>query len=188
MIRFQSLLHPVRTYVARRRVQSMQLDPEDFGESNWNIIEKIWNSRVIVDSSTDLQHPPRSTMATRKFGPPEAMDGLLSTHIIPLSTRAEAEALSLTLLDRIKPQGKVTVQGQRPLEGVDLRGASNVRALERDWMGVGVTGREFIIVAVVENVAFGIGYWYLEVGWNLDRFTQVAQLQVDKIRSRVVAT
>jgi hypothetical protein len=168
----------------------MQLDPTDFGEQSWKIEERIWNSRVIVDSSTDPQHPSRSTMATRKFGSPEAIEGLLSTHIIPLPSKAQAEALSVTLLDRIRPNpdSQVTGQSQRVLEGVDLKGASSVRAVERQIVGMGMTGREFIIVGAVENVAFGVAYENLEAGWTQERFLEVAQLQADKIRRRVVAT
>ena len=72
-------------------------------------------------------------------------------------------------------------------EGIDLKGASSVRALEKDTVGMGMTGRDLYIVAVVDNVAFGVGYGNLGDGSTQDRFVGVAQLQADKIRSKLAA-
>ena len=62
-----------------------------------------------------------------------------------------------------------------------------MRALEKDTVGMGMTGRDLYIVAVVDNVAFGVGYGNLGDGWTQDRFVGVAQLQADKIRSKLAA-
>jgi hypothetical protein len=166
----------------------MQLDPAELGEKDWRVLkEKIWSSRVIIDSSTDPLHAPNSTTAARQFGVSfDALEGLW-THIIPLPSRAQAEALSVTLLHRIKPNpdSVVTVASERRIDGVTLRGASSVRALEETTVGRGMTGRILSIVAVVNNVAFGIGYGCLGDGWTLDRFAGVAQLQAHKIYAQV---
>jgi hypothetical protein len=128
-------------------------------------------------------------MATRQFGTAaESLEGLW-THIIPLPSRAQAEALSVTLLHRIRPNpdSEVTEVNRRQLDGIDLRGTSSVLALEKDTVGMGMTGRDFYIVGVVNNVAFGVGYGSLGDGWAQDRFVAIAQLQADKIHSQVVA-
>jgi hypothetical protein len=167
----------------------MQLDPAEFGEQGWRVLkEGIRSSRVIIDSSTDPQRAPTSTTATRQFGvSSDALEGLW-THIIPLPSRAQAEALSVTLLRRIQPNPNsvVTEVSERWLNEVNLRGTSNVIALEKGTVGLGMTGRVLWIVAVVNNVAFGIGYGCLGDGWTLDRFVGVAQLQADKIRAHVL--
>jgi len=128
-------------------------------------------------------------MAARQFGAGvEALEGLW-THIIPLDTKTQAEALSATLLDRIQPNpdSKVPVLNRRKLDGVDLRGTSSVKATETgtvctDKVGLGLTGRELIVVGAVNNIAFGLGYGCLGEGWDQDHFVRVAQVQADKIR------
>ena len=104
MTRFQSIPSPFRFAVERRRVRGTPLDPAEFGAENWRILrERVWTSRVSVESSTDPQDAPRSATATRQFGTAaESLEGLW-THIIPLPSRAEAEALSITLLHRVRP-------------------------------------------------------------------------------------
>jgi hypothetical protein len=188
MVRFESRLSQIGFGAERRRVRAMQLDPTELGERNWKVLrERIWRSRVIVDSSTDPQHAPISTMATLQFGTAaDALEGFW-THIIPLPSRAQAETLSGTLLQRIRPNpdSEVTEMNERRLEGIDLWGTSSVRALEKDTVGLGLTGRVLWIVAVVDNVAFGVGYGNLGDGWTQDRFVGVAQLQADKIRGQV---
>lgn len=106
-----------------------------------------------------------------------------------MPSRAQAEALSVTLLGRFRPnrESEVTVVSQRWLDGIQLRGTSNVRAEEKDTVGMGKTGRLLNIVGVVNNVAFGVGYATLRDGWTQDRFVGVAQLQADKIRSKLAA-
>jgi hypothetical protein len=168
----------------------MQLDPSDFDEPGWKILkEKLWYSAVIVDSATDPQHAPRSFMATRQLGTDaDALEGIW-IHIIPLPSRPQAEALSVTLLQRIRPNpdSEVSAGTDRQLDGVCLAGASSVRAVEKETVGMGMTGRELIIVAAVDTVAFGVGYGCLGDGWTQERFVDVAQLQADKIRRQMAA-
>ena len=193
MIRLQSRLSRTWFGSERRRVRAMQLDPAELGEKDWRVLkEKIWSSRVIIDSSTDPLHAPNSTTAARQFGVSfDALEGLW-THIIPLPSRTQAEALSVTLLDRIRPNPdrQVTVLNRRKLDGLELRGTSSVKALETDTVcadrvRLGMTGRELIVVAAVGNVAFGVGYGCLGEGWTQDHFAGVAQLQADKIHAQV---
>jgi hypothetical protein len=191
MVQIQSLLSQLGLGVERRRVRAMELSPAEFGEQEWRILkEKLWTSRVLIDSSTDPKHAPRSTMAARQFGSgPGCLEGLW-THIIPLPSGILAEALSVTLLDRIRPNPdrQVTVLSRRKL-GVDLRATSSVNAMETDTVGtdkvgMGMAGREFIVVGAVNNVAFGVGYGCLGEGWTPDHFAAVAQVQADKIRAQ----
>lgn len=169
-------------------MRAMQLEPTDFGQHNWTILkERVWTSRVIADSSTNPQYAPRSTMSSRQFGAEAGSLEGIWTHIIPLPSRAQVEALAVTLLDRIRPnpESVVTVMSQRRLDGIDLRWTSSVRAFERDTVGLGMAGREFNIVGAVNNVAFGVGYGNLGDGWTLERFVSVAQSQADKIRNQL---
>jgi hypothetical protein len=174
----------------RRAVRAMQLDPAELGADNWKLLrEKIWTSRVLVEVSANPDHAPRSVTASRQFGTEaESLEGLW-THIIPLPSRAQAEALSFTLLHRIRPNPHSVVRevNGRPIGGIELQGASSVRVLEKDTVGNGMTGRDLYIVAVVDHVAFGVGYGSLGDGWTQDRFVGVAQLQADKIRSKLAA-
>lgn len=87
-----------------RKVRAMQLDPAELGENDWRVLkERVWSSKVIIDSSTDPTGAPRSTTATRQFGAkPGCLEGLY-TQIIPLPSRVEAETLVATLLERLKP-------------------------------------------------------------------------------------
>jgi hypothetical protein len=166
----------------------MQLGPADLGEPSWKILmEKIWTSRVIVDSSTDLQRAPRSTMSRRQIGPAAGDRENFSAHIIPLPSKAEAEALAVTLLEREKtrPDSEV-VLSLRTLDWINLSGTSSVRALEKETAGSGMTGSVLTLAGAVDNIAFAIGYLCLgKEGWAQDRFIGVAQLQADKIRSRL---
>jgi hypothetical protein len=159
MVRFQSLLSRFGFGADRRRVRAMQLDPAELGEQNWKVLkERIWTSRVIVDSSTDSEHTPISTMATRQFGAEaDALVGVW-THIIPLPSKAQAEALSGTLLHRIRPNpdSQVTEMDERQPEGIDLLGTSSVRALEKDTVGLGLTGRVLWVVACRRSSEFAL--------------------------------
>lgn len=168
----------------------MQLDPADFGEHDWKILkETIWRSRVVIDSSTVRRQRPVCIMAAREFGERSGSLELLWIHIIPLPSEAHAEALAVTLLERIRPnpQSEVKVVDQRVLDGIHVAGTSSVRVLEKTTLGMGMTGRVLNIVAVVNNVAYGAGYGCLGDGWTQDKFVRVAQLQADKINSQLVA-
>lgn len=182
------LLSRIGLRAERRRVRAMQLDPVEFGEAGWKIIkEEIRLSRVLIDSSTDPQNAPRSTVAARQFGPKIRSHEGLWTHIIPMPSRSQAEALAVTLLGRIRPNPETVgrVLSQRDVYGIELRGASNVRALEKTTVGLGIAGRDLYIVGVVDSIAFGIGYGSLGEGWSQDRFAEVAQVQANKIGERL---
>jgi len=173
--------------VERRRVRGMLLGPAEFGEPHWRVLKEwIEVSRVTVDLSAKPQDAPRSITAARLYDSGNGATESLWMQLIPLPLPCQAEALSVTLLDRIQPNPnrKVTVLSERKIEGLELRGTTNVDAVEKEIEGLGRTGRNVCIVGVVESVAFGVYYSCLGDGWSQDRFVGVAQLQADKIRNK----
>jgi hypothetical protein len=163
----------------------MLLDPAECGEPTWHIArERIWKSPVVINSSVDPRNAPASVTAARQLA---GGVNTLWTHIIPLPSQAQAEGLAATLLDRIRPNpnSAITVIERHDLSEIRLRGVSSVRAVETKTVGLDMSGREFILVGVVDNVAFGLGYGCLGPGWLQDRFVAVAQLQADKINRQV---
>jgi hypothetical protein len=190
MAKLRGQVSRLRFGVERRRVRAMQLDPAEVNEPDWKILrDKIWMSRVFIDSSTDLQHAFRSITAVRQCGAEVGGRENLWTHIIPLSSKDQAEALAVTLLHRIRPNPDtvVTVLSRHELDGIVLAGVSSLSAVEKSTVGLGMTGREFLVVGAVDNVAFGVGYACLGNGWTQENFVAVAQLQADKIRCQLAA-
>lgn len=188
MARSRSLIPQVWFGPERRVVGGMPLDPDELGESGWMILsERTWVSRVLIDPSRTTRQSPRSATTVRKMSAEVGDHGQLWTHIILLPTPTDADSLCATLLGRIvpNPTSAVTVTEERIIESIELRGTNGVRVLEQQTIGKGMTGRALTLVGAVDNVAFGMGYGCLRLGWSQDRFREVAQAQSDKIRGRL---